>query len=66
MSGLIWIQTVRHTDGIQIPERFFLKKTYFFKNSTDNKKACEINYPACKDLKWTLFFKNKESQVMIV
>ena len=41
MSGLIWIQTVLHSDSV--PERFFLKK------SADNKKKHE-KYTAPKGL----------------
>ena len=36
MSGLIWIQTIWHCDGI--PERIF-EKDNFEKKSADNKKA---------------------------
>ena len=35
MSGLIWIQTVWHSDGI--PERIFQKRE-FLKNSANDKK----------------------------
>ena len=35
MSGLIWIQTVWHSDGI--PERIF-RKSWFWKKSADDKK----------------------------
>ena len=37
MSGLIWIQTVWHSDGI--PEQIF-QKVDFEKKSADEKKAC--------------------------
>ena len=37
MSGLIWIQTVLHSDGI--PERFFLKKLIKKYPQTTKKRA---------------------------
>ena len=40
MSGLIWIQTVWHTDGIT--ERIFLKKLILKKIQQKMKKACKI------------------------
>ena len=40
MSGLIWIQTGWHSDGI--PERLFQKKM-ILKKSADGKKACKIS-----------------------
>ena len=48
MSGLIWIQTVWHFDGI--PERFFLKKLIVKKKKknpqTIKKKTCKITQHA--------------------
>ena len=46
MSGLIWIQTVWHSDGI--PERFFVKVN-FLKKIHRQQKSMQ-NYPACKEL----------------
>ena len=42
MPGLIWIQTVWHSDGI--PEDFFEKVNFQKKKSTDNKKAWKITH----------------------
>ena len=46
MSGLIWSQTIWHSDGI--PERIFWK-SWLWKKSADVKNVWK-NYPACKDL----------------
>ena len=43
MLGLIWIQSVWHSDCI--PERFF-RKSRFWKKSADNKKAWKISQGA--------------------
>ena len=45
MSGLIWIQTVWHSDGI--PERFFFFK---LKKIHRQQKNMQI-YPECKELR---------------
>ena len=49
MSGLIWIQIVWHNDDI--PENI-LENIFFDAKSTtgDDIKACNINYPAYKEL----------------
>ena len=44
MSGLIWIQTISHSDGI--PERIF-EKVDFEKNQQTTKKL--ENYPGGKE-----------------
>ena len=52
MSGLIWIQTVWHSDGI--PESCF-EKVNFKKKSTDDKKkkkTCKITQHASL-VKWS-------------
>ena len=41
MLGLIWTQTVWHSDGI--PESFFYKKVDFEKNQQDNKNHEKIS-----------------------
>ena len=43
MSGLIWIQSVWHTDGI--PVRIF-QKSWFRKKTADDKKAGNISQDA--------------------
>ena len=43
MSGLTWIQTVWHSDGI--PESIF-EKIYFEKNQQTTKRACKITQKA--------------------
>ena len=49
MSGLNWIQTVWHSNGIfTIPEITFRKKRWFWKNQQTTK--CMKNFPACKKL----------------
>ena len=47
MSGLIFIQTVWHSDGI--PARFILKKLILKKKIHRRQKSMQ-NYPACKEL----------------
>ena len=44
MSGLIWIQTIWHHDGI--PERTFEKVHYEQKKSADDKKKRKISQGA--------------------
>ena len=44
-SGLIWIQTVWHSDGI--PERLFLQKLIL---KIHKQQKSMQNYPACKEL----------------
>ena len=48
MLGLIWIQTIWHSDGI--PERIF-QKIYFSKISADDKKSMK-NYEDAKSTKF--------------
>ena len=47
MLGLIWIQSIWHSDGI--PERIF-RKSWFWKQSADDKKSMK-NFPGGKELK---------------
>ena len=44
--GLIWIQTVLHSDSVL---KEFFEYVVFFKNISRHKKSME-NYPACKKL----------------
>ena len=61
MSGLIWIQTVWHPDGV--PERIFWKRWFWKKISADDKKACKIiqqlplqNWWKGSKSKWSLLY----------
>ena len=40
LSDLIWIQTVRYSDGI--PERLFFLKLILKKKSAHDRKACKM------------------------
>ena len=50
MSGLIWIQTVWHLDGIS--ERIF-QKSWFWKKSADNVLQAYAKYPEGKEFNKT-------------